>query len=206
MSGVDDLFDFHSDHGWNQDQRDGRYYGFLDGTVVEVESDNPRLCRIKADIGIRTLDGNSATVMQTTDWCDPLLPGAIEAVPNKGDAVYVSFVQGDPNRPVYLCHPTTRSEGRPTEAAMLGTMFVGMFNYFVTQFNQLRADFNTLAGQTAGHTHTGVTVGMGTTGAAAITKSSTTAADAQKGKAADGSVVADKSTSEIVLSGKITLR
>jgi hypothetical protein len=199
MSGVDDLFDFHSDHGWNQDQRDGRYYGFLDGTVVEVESDNPRLCRIKADIGIRTLDGNSATVMQTTDWCDPLLPGAIEAVPNKGDAVYVSFVQGDPNRPVYLCHPTTRSEGRPTEAAILG-LFVGLYNHAVTLINDVKSKYNS-------HTHqvSGVTAGMASV-TSAVPSSTVSTADAAKGKAADGSVVADKSSSEIVLSGKINLR
>lgn len=205
MSAIDDLFDY-SNIEPSRDMREGRYYGILDGIVTDVESDSPALGRIKADIGQRMRDDSGATVLQTTDWLEPWWPGGMECLPNVGDPVWVTFVDGDPNRGVWAWHPTTKTNERPTEAAVLGSKHIGMFNFLVTQFNQLRADFNTLAGQTAGHTHTGVTVGMGTTGAAAITKSSTTATDAQKGKAADGSVVDNVSTSEIVLSGKVKLR
>jgi hypothetical protein len=200
MSAVDDLFDFHAENSWNDDQRQGRFYGVVDGVVTEVESSSPALGRIKADIGHRTKDDSGATVGQVTDWLDPVWPGGMECLPNKGDPVWVWFVDGDPNRGIWAWHPTSTTTGRPVEPATLGKTLIGVLNHYASLINDVKSKYNS-------HTHqvSGVTAGMASVTSA--TPSATVAvADAPKSKDADGSVVADKSSSEIVLSGVIKLR
>lgn len=178
-----------------QAHRDGRYWGAVYGVVTNI-NDPAGQGRVKARIAAQ---GDN----EECDWLSPCWPGSIEAIPNKGDQIVVMFVHGDPHRGVYSCFPSSNTKNRPTEAMVLGTTAWGMINFLVTQFNQLRADFN-------GHTHAiSLPYNAGTTPSTltgATGAKNTTAIDAQKGKAADGSMIADKSTSEIVLSGKAKLR
>src|SRR5688572_28256733 len=112
MSGIEDLFDTAEETTQSQDQREGRFYGILDGVVTEVETSSPALGRIKARFGVMTNQEQS-------DWLDPVWPGGMECLPNKDDPVWVMFVDGDPNRGIWAWHPTTKTTGRATEAAVL---------------------------------------------------------------------------------------
>lgn len=174
------------------DTREGRYYGIVRAKVTNVDDD---LGRMKVRLGAQ---GDN----EETDWVLPCWHPAMEGTFNVGDQLYVGFEDGDPNRPMVIgWHATSKSRNRPTEAVVLGTTFLGLFNHLVTQFNQLRSDM-------ANHVHAAGTLLDSTanpvTGSTAL--KATTAVAAVKGKAADGSAVADKSTSEVVLSGKAKVR
>lgn len=187
-----------------RDELDGRVYGWIPGVVTDLDT---KLMRVKARIG-KMGDGDS------TDWLIPMGMGSVESLPEVNDPVGVFFGDGDPNRGAYFYFPQSTTKARPlSEPGMLGATFVGMFNYLVTQLNQLRTDFNTLASQAVGHTHLynpgpspAVVTGPASGGTPGITKSSTTANAANKGKASDGSVVSDKASSEIVLSKRTKFR
>jgi len=187
-----------------RDEIDGRVYGWLPGVVTDVDTN---LMRVKARIG-KMEDGDSS------DWLVPMGMGSIESVPEVGDPVGVYFLDGDPHAGAYFYFPQSTTNGRPTkEPIPLGATTWGMINFIVTQLNQLRTDFNTLASQASLHTHAYLP-GPGPsafTGAASastppISLTSTAAVAANKGKASDGSVVPDKSTSEIVLSKRSKVR
>jgi hypothetical protein len=186
------------------DEADGRVYGWLPGIVTDIDTN---LMQIKARIA-KMDDGDSS------HWLVPMGMGSVESLPEVGDPVGVVFMDGDPHSGAYFYFPQSTTKGRPTkEPIPLGLTFVGMFNFLVTQLNQLRTDFNTLADQAVKHTHAylpgpGASVMTGPASAATppITLGATTAAAANKGKAADGSVVSDKSTSEVVLSKRSKVR
>lgn len=174
------------------DEAHGRVYGWIPGIVTDIDT---KLMRVKARIG-KQGDNDS------TDWLVPIGVGSVESLPEVNDPVGVMFADGDVHRGAYFYFPQSTTKNRPTQHAMLGDVFVGMFNYLVTQFNQLRSDFNN-------HTHsvpyswTGV---AGSSTATAAKPTASTSNDGNKGKASDGSTVADKSTSEVVLSKRTVVR
>lgn len=193
-----DILETFSRSTMSEDKRDGRVYGFVYGVVTDVDTSQV-FGRIKARVGAQ---GDN----ESTDWIDPAWPGSIESVPVVGQPVFVAFVDGDPHRGLYFWHPTSKTKNRAKEHILLGDTLTGMFNFFVDQFNQLRTDFNSHT-QSCSGTITGtanLTTGAVTgsyTGTASA-PSPTTAIAANKGKASDGSVIANKATSEVVLSGK----
>lgn len=174
----------------SQDELEGRVYGWIPGIVTDLDT---KLMRVKARIG-KQADGD------TSDWLVAMGGGSIETLPEVGDPIGVTFADGNPNRGAYFYFPQSTTKSRPTEPAMLGATFLGMFNYLVTQFNQLRSDM-------ANHVHPFGTIVCSTgviSGATALVPTSAVAAN--KGKASDGSIVANKATSEIVLSKRTRLR
>jgi len=175
------------------DEADGRVYGWIPGVVTDIDT---KLMRVKARIG-KQEDNDS------TDWLVPMGMGSMESVPETGDPVGVIFADGDPHRGAYFYFPQSTTKSRPTsEPIPLGLTYVGMFNYLVTQFNQLRSDFD-------GHSHVIPSLtcsAPGTTTASNTGTKTTTAVAANKGKNSDGSVVSDKTTSEIVLAKRSKVR
>ncbi len=185
------------------DERDGRVYGWLLGTVTDIDT---KLMQVKARIGKQ---GDN----ESTDWLVPQGMGSVESLPEVGDIVGVQFHDGDIHRGAYFSFPQSNTKNRPANPMALGDVTWGMINYLVTQVNQLRTDFNTLASQAAAHTHAyspgpspSAFTGPASAATPPISITSTTAVAAQKGKASDGSVVADKSTSEVVLSKRSLVR
>lgn len=179
------------------DEAEGRIYGWLPGIVTEVDT---KLKQVRARIGKQ---GDN----ESTDWLTQMGMGSIESLPEVNDPVGVVFMDGDVHRGAYFYFPQSNTNNRPTSPMMLGDKFVGMFNYLITQYNQLRTDFNQLCSTLATHTHGGVFPGSSSTGTAVgIAPASTSATAGQKGKASDGSLVADKSTSEVVLSKRSLCR
>ena len=79
---------------------DNRYYGIYQGIVTNV-SDPEKRGRIKCQIpDVLGGEANSA-------WCDPMIPVAYDyggdfCIPEKNEAVWLMFIAGDPNRPVWL--------------------------------------------------------------------------------------------------------
>jgi hypothetical protein len=184
------------------DESEGRVYGWIPGIVTDLDT---KLMRVKARIGKQ--ESNAST-----DWLVPVGMGSIESLPEVNDPVGVIFMDGDPNRGAYFYFPQSTTKERPTaEPIPLGMTYVGMFNFLVTQFNQLRTDFNSFMTTYNGHTHvtsSACTAG-GATGTATPTTSTgspTAALQANKGKSSDGSVVADKSSSEVVLAKRSKVR
>jgi hypothetical protein len=180
----------------------GRFPYLIEAKITNI-GDDQGIGRVKAKL--RGMDDGDET-----EWLNPAWPGSIEAIPNKGEQVWVQFVEGDTARGVYWWFPIKNTQGRPTEAMVLGTTHIAMINFFVTQFNQLRTDFNshtqTCSGSITGTANLVSGAVTGTYTGTAAAPSPTAAVAANKGKASDGSVVADKSTSEVVLSGKLNLR
>lgn len=175
----------------------GRFPYFIEGKITNI-NDDAGLGRVKVRLkGME--DGDE------TDWLAPAWPGSIEAVPNVDELVWVQFIEGDPAHGLYLWFPTKNTRNRPVEAMVLGSTAWGMLNFMVTQLNQLRTDHNTFV-TTIYNLHNHPTAAIGPVSVPSVVGTSTTAVAVNKGKAADGSVVADKSTSEIVLSGKARLR
>jgi len=177
----------------DEDGREGRIYGAQYGLIKDI-SDPDKLGRVKARIGSMRSD-------QLSNWLSPAWPGSLECIPRKEDPCFVLFVDGDPHRGLYLWAPSTKTKSRPTEAAMLGSMMAGMYNNLVTQFNQLRSDY-------AGHVHIGtsLTANIATgaiTGSTLEPTGGTGAMPARKVKGPDGSAVAAKSSSEVVLSKSV---
>lgn len=179
-----------------RDEVDGRVYGWLPGVVTDVDTN---LMRVKARIG-KMEDGDSS------DWLVPMGMGSIESVPEVGDPVGVCFLDGDPHAGAYFYFPQSTTNGRPTkEPIPLGATSWGMINFIVTQLNQLRTDFNTFV-TTIYNVHNHPTAPVGPVSVPSVVGTGTTAVAANKGKASDGSVVPDKSTSEIVLSKRSKVR
>lgn len=176
----------------SKDEREGRYYGFVYGVVKEVEIDG--LGRVKAKL--YGFEGDDVT-----DWLVPFWPGSTESLPEKDDAIIVGFVDGDASRGFYGWHPQRKTKKRATEPAVLGLAAMGLLNHLVTQFNQLRSDFNT-------HTHAAGTYsnGGGTVGGLSGLATATSAVDAAKAQAADGAEVAAKSSDTKALSKHVKLR
>jgi hypothetical protein len=178
------------------DEADGRVYGWLPGVVTDVDT---KLMQVKARIG-KMDDGDS------THWLVPMGMGGVESLPEVGDPVGVVFMDGDPHSGAYFYFPQSTTKGRPTkEPIPLGLTFVGMFNFLVTQLNQLRTDFNTFV-TVKYNSHNHPTAPVGPVSVPSLVGTATTALAANKGKAADGSVVSDVSTSEIVLSKRTKVR
>lgn len=177
------------------DDADGRYFGCLTGVVTDIGTGD-NLGRVKARL--RGMPDNAES-----GWLSPQWPGAIEGIPHKNDPILVTFEDGDEHRGFFTCFVTSRTQGRPNEPLVLGTAFASLFNLLVSQFNQLRTDFNTLAGSLAGHTHTGVTTGPGSTGAAVgITPGSTSATACYKCQTHEGVTVANATADQKALSGR----
>jgi hypothetical protein len=180
------------------DEAHGRVYGWLPGIVTDVDT---KLMQIKARLGKQ---GDN----ESTDWIAQAGMGSIESLPEVNDPVGVFFNDGDVHRGAYFCFPQTTSKGRPTQPIPLGTNLVGMYNFLVDQFNQLRTDFNS-------HSHavpaSGISAPAGggacTGSATSASPSSPTAAlTGNKGKASDGSVVSNNSTSAVALSKRSRVR
>ncbi len=163
---------------------EGRYWGFLSGVVTDTK-DPKNLGRVKA-----RLLGMDFSARTTTDWLIPAWPGGFEGIPRVDEKLIVGFLDGDPNRGFYMWHPDTATKKRATDAAVLGTSLVKMFNNLVTQFNQLRLDHNT-------HVHA-----TAATGPPVVPTVLTTATAAQQAKNAAGSTVSASTSAEIVLSGR----
>lgn len=196
MNDLASMFAMRPDDGASGDEH--RIPWPLSGDVTNVD-DSAALVRVKVHI-----EGMGEN--EESDWIPTLLLGSIEAKPNKGDPAIVFFLHGDPNRPLVLFSVTSTQKKRPTEAMVLGNTAWGVINNIMTQFNQLRTDFNNHTHQVPG-TGTTCVNGMPWTGTAtAATPTATGAIALQKGKAADGSAVSEKVGAEIVLSGKVKIR
>lgn len=185
------------------DEVDGRVYGWIPGIVTDIDT---RLFQVRARLGKQ---GDN----ESTEWLIPVGIGSIETLPEVGDPVGVIFQDGDAHRGAYFYFPQSTTKNRPAQPIPRGLDLVGMFNFVVTQLNQLRTDFNTLASQAAAHTHLyapgpspAVMTGPASGATPPISITATTALAANKGKASDGSVVADKSTSVVVLSKRSKVR
>ncbi len=119
------------------DDKEHRYYGFIAGTVTEVESstDNAKLGRVKARL--RGMEDNAQS-----GWLVPFWVGGLEGTPHKGDPVMVGFEDGDVNRGFYGWHPSSKTKDRPQEWLVLGLTFAAMYNGLVTVVNELKSKFN----------------------------------------------------------------
>lgn len=76
------------------------YYGVYQGIVTNIQDDQHR-GRIK----IKCPDVLGANTESA--WCDPVVPIAYDnggdfCIPSIGEAVWVLFIAGDPNKPVWL--------------------------------------------------------------------------------------------------------
>lgn len=107
----------------NEDEADGRIYGFLYGRITNA--DDPKgLGRVKARIGAQG-------AREESDWLTPLWPGAIEGTANKNDPIVVAFIDGDPTRGLFAMYPETTTNGRATESMLLGSTFLRLYNDLV---------------------------------------------------------------------------
>lgn len=79
---------------------DSKYYGIYQGIVTNI-NDTEKRGRIKCQIP-DVLGGETESA-----WCDPMIPVAYDnggdfCIPEKNEAVWLMFIAGDPNRPVWL--------------------------------------------------------------------------------------------------------
>jgi hypothetical protein len=193
-------------------QREGRQLGFQHGRVTSVD-DPQEMGRVKA-----RLFGMQAN--EESDWLEPLWPGSIEAVPRVDEPVFVGFIQGDPHQGCYAWHPDSTSEGRPTEAMVLGTTLAQKLNYLATFCNNLQTNLNTVVSQLGSHLHAGgtyqvVIAGGSSAGTYSVTLNSgqptsifSTSNETAIGDflAHDSSSPADESAAKVVLSGETKVR
>ena len=182
--------------------QEGRLFELLAGIVTDV-GDPAKLGRVKA-----RLQGQQDP--DCSDWMMPCFAGGIEARPNVGDPVIVGFIVGDPNRPVFWTTTITGQKGRPVEHMLLGDTLAGLFNRVVDQLAAVNARLDGHISTYNNHQHlvSGVQAG-----AAAITSAYTTSqdtsskpSDANKAKAADGSVVGSASSDSVALSATQVVR
>lgn len=157
-------------------------------TTAEDPASSSQFVRVKAQL-------NGMKDGEETDWLSPIVGGAIEYTPNVGDMAIVWFEDGIPERGYYGVFAVSNSRNRPSEAMALGTTLAAIINANATTVANLITEFNA-------HIHTGVTVGMGSTGAPASPSTGTV----KKVQAADGGVVSDASGNKIALSGKAKVR
>src|SRR5262245_46062807 len=109
------------------DERDGRIYGFLYGIVTDI-GDPQSLGRVRARIG-------AMQDKEQSNWLLPLWPGAIESLARVGDSIVVAFIDGNPNRGMFAVHARSTARFRPTEAMILGSTFLRLYNDLVDKFN-----------------------------------------------------------------------
>lgn len=183
------------------DEAYGRVNGWLPGIVTDVDT---KLYQVRARIGKQ---GDN----ESTEWIPQAGMGSIESLPEVGDPIGVIFQDGDVHRGAYFYFPQSTTKNRPTQPIPLGTSFVGMFNFLVDQLNQLQTDHNTLANKYSNHVHTftgtaTTTSCAGTTNTTTSTVNATTALPANKGKASDGSTIANQATSVVVVSKRSRVR
>ncbi len=186
----DDFSDLFSQAHPHSEDEEFRNPFVMTGVVTNVNDD---MVRIRARI-----EGMGKN--EESDWMMPLLPGSIECTPNVDDQVFVLYVHGDPNRPVYAATVSSKSSARPTEPMLKGATVAAMYNNLAAQFNQLRTDMKDHA-HAAGSYVVGMTAVTGTSGTAP-----TTATAVEKMKDADGAEVSADRNSNIVLSSKCLLR
>jgi hypothetical protein len=182
----------------SKDQREGRVYGPLYGSVTDI-NDPGKLNRVKVRFGAQ---GDN----ESSDWALPAFPGGIESIPRKGDPCVVWFIDGDTSRPVYACYQKSTTTNRPTEHIILGDSAMALLNNIIDEINTLKSDFNTFkSGAFTTHTHAGVTVGAGVTG---VTSTVTTPTTLAFGKALDanGSTIGSSISDKIVLSANAKVR
>lgn len=79
---------------------ENKYYGIYQGIVTNI-NDTEKRGRIKCQIP-DVLGGDTESA-----WCDPMIPVAYDyggdfCIPEKNEAVWLMFIAGDPNRPVWL--------------------------------------------------------------------------------------------------------
>ena len=79
---------------------ESKYYGLYQGIVTNIKDPEKR-GRIKVKCP-DVLGGDTESA-----WCDPLVPVAYDnggdfCIPEKDEAVWVQFISGDANRPVWL--------------------------------------------------------------------------------------------------------
>jgi len=170
------------------DERDGRIYGFLYGLVTDI-GDPQGLGRVRARVGAMHQN-------ESSNWLLPLWPGAIESAPRVGDSIVVAFIDGNPNKGMFAVHATSTMRNRPTEAMILGSTFLRLYNDLVAKFNNLKSKFNT-------HLHSGVTTGGGTSGTPTLTDTDNDAAAALAG---DGSQPSSLESGTRVLSSEAKVR
>ena len=77
-----------------------KYYGVYQGFVTNIKDPEKR-GRIKVICPL-VLGGNTESA-----WCDPVIPVAYDGggdfcIPAKNEAVWILFIEGDSNRPVWL--------------------------------------------------------------------------------------------------------
>lgn len=77
-----------------------KYYGIYQGIVTNI-NDTEKRGRIKCQIP-DVLGGSTESA-----WCDPVIPVAYDnggdfCIPEKNEAVWIMFIAGDSNRPVWL--------------------------------------------------------------------------------------------------------
>lgn len=84
-----------------------RIYGLMEG-VVEIQADPLMLCRAKVRVielhGTRAeADAGKGIAPQDLPWALPCLPDdSFYTVPSIGTRVWVLFVRGDPDHPVWM--------------------------------------------------------------------------------------------------------
>jgi hypothetical protein len=174
------------------DEAHGRIFGWIEGTVTDIDTN---LKQVKARIG-KQADQDS------TDWLIPVGMGSMESLPEVGDKIGVISQDGDIHRGAYFYFPQSTTNGRPAQHVILGENLIGMFNFLIDQFNQLKSDFNNHTHQVP-YTWTGAP-GSNTATAGAPTAS--TALSGNKGNASDGSTVPNKTSSQTVLSKRSLVR
>lgn len=188
-----------------RDQAEGRVYGFLYGVVTD-NKDPQKIGRVRARIGAQQ-DGESS------DWLEPMWPGAIEGTAAVKDSIVVCFIDGDPHRGMFAVAPKTTTQGRPTEAMILGTTMIGLYNDLVAKFNALQSDFQTAMMTFNSHAHPVPALGLLDGTSLPVTGSATSAPPtssgpsnsgqaAGKGKASDGSTPSAIASDSTVLSGR----
>lgn len=79
---------------------DNRYYGIYQGVVTNI-NDNEKRGRLKMKCP-DVLGGSTESA-----WCDPMIPVAYDnggdfCMPQVDETVWVMFIGGDPNKPVWL--------------------------------------------------------------------------------------------------------
>lgn len=158
-----------------------RYFGCVVGVITNA-NDDAGLCRVKARL--RGMPDGSET-----DWLSPLFPGGIEGEPLKDENVFVFFEDGNENKGAYLWFPSSRTNGRPNEAMVLGFAFAAMYNEMAAKLNQLLVHFFA-----HGHTESGAVTGAPAMAGTGAPLSPATIGAIGKIQKADGSVVAAAAT------------
>lgn len=184
------------------DESEGRVYGWLLGTVTDVDT---KLIRVKARIGKQ---GDQ----EQTDWLVQVAPGGVEALPRVGEKVGVIFQDGDPHRGAFFYFPQSTTQNRPTDFMLLATTFAGLYNDLATKHNTLVTKYNQLYTDVTNILVMIDTTGLTVTGAIAkatpaVPQTSSQDNDAPVGKikASDGSVPSANASDTVCLSGRVKI-